>query len=490
MEKVEERSRRQEEEWRRWLEESGLVEIWKRVKGVSPFPGKIPRNLEIFLVRPPWLHLFKGLGMNERMWRKLKYENFVEWSYRVDQAVETSARLLKHPPRREELYHVDNLCYLSHPPAYLCRPDIGKSTCELLYGKYATVEYVHADDFTGEVYWINGYHNEDGIPIHRWTVGVSSELSSLFDGEDEEAFLTSSPTRTTASNKRELEENLNLRHQTLGIRLKEVPRHYWDTYDWGMILRGELERMKARYLPQYPHSTLYLSCVSAYISMIAQNALTSTEFFLWVYYGLNTRALGVKYNLFSQVPAPPLFRTLLNLPQETFVKRMVQLFLGGYDAFHKYACSKKKVPHLFRIKKFFFEKGPFYPHSKGLVPPFVMARVIPPSLEPINLRQYLETPPNKEFLEVLESEAGLNRETGELLPLEETSRHHFILDPSVELLRPSDFPPMDWNKGQIWPFDLTREKLEIMVEEGYDGSGKNVEYYSRLADRKMGKKVD
>ncbi|MEM2535978.1 MAG: hypothetical protein QW435_03120, partial [Candidatus Hadarchaeales archaeon] len=198
MEKVEERSRRQEEEWRRWLEESGLVEIWKRVKGVSPFPGKIPRNLEIFLVRPPWLHLFKGLGMNERMWRKLKYENFVEWSYRVDQAVETSARLLKHPPRREELYHVDNLCYLSHPPAYLCRPDIGKSTCELLYGKYATVEYVHADDFTGEVYWINGYHNEDGIPIHRWTVGVSSELSSLFDGEDEEAFLTSSPTRTRA----------------------------------------------------------------------------------------------------------------------------------------------------------------------------------------------------------------------------------------------------------------------------------------------------
>jgi hypothetical protein len=29
-----------------------------------------------------------------------------------------------------------------------------------------------------------------------------------------------------------------------------------------------------------------------------------------------------------------------------------------------------------------------------------------------------------------------------------------------------------------------------MVEEGYDGSGKNLEYYSKLADKKMGKKVD
>jgi len=29
-----------------------------------------------------------------------------------------------------------------------------------------------------------------------------------------------------------------------------------------------------------------------------------------------------------------------------------------------------------------------------------------------------------------------------------------------------------------------------MVEEGYDGSGRNVEYYSKLADKRMGKKVD
>jgi len=490
MKSVRERSRRERKEWERWLRESGLLGIWERVEGVSPFPGRLPLNLEIFLVRPPWLWAFRRLGMNRRVWERLKYENFVEWSYRVDQAVEISSRLASSPPPEEERYSTENLCYLSHPPAYLCRPDIGRSACQMLYGKYATVEYVHADDFTGEITWINGYHNEDGLPVHRWTVGVSRGISSFFDGEDEEAFLTSTDTRTTPSSLRELEENLSRSYPSLGMRLKEVPQRYWDPYDWGTALRDTLVELKARDLPQWPQSVLYLSCVSTYISLIAQNALTSTEFFLWVYYGLNTRALGVSYNLFSHVPSPPLFRVLLNLPQETFVKRMIRLFLGGYDAFHKHACSRRKTPLLFRIRDFFFKKGPFYPHCRGIIPPFVLARVVPPSLEPINLRQYLETPPSKEFLELLESEAGLNRETGELPPLEETSRFAFLLDPSVEPLRPSDFPPMDWSRGQIWPFDLTREKLEIMVEEGYDGSGRNVEYYSRLADKKMGKKVD
>jgi hypothetical protein len=111
-------------------------------------------------------------------------------------------------------------------------------------------------------------------------------------------------------------------------------------------------------------------------------------------------------------------------------------------------------------------------------------------MEPIQLRQYLETPPSKEFLELLESEGGLNKETGQLPAIQETGRFHFLFDPSVEPLQPKDFPLLDPNRGQIWPFDLTREKLEIMVEEGYDGSGKNVEYYSKLADKKMGKKVD
>ena len=483
------RSERERKEEERWLRESGLLEVWERL-GVSPFPGILPLNAEIFMVRPTWLLAFKELGLNRKVWERLKYENFVEWSYRVDRAVQISSRVSSSPPPREELYSTENLCYLSHPPAYLCRPDTGKGACQMLFGKYATVEYVHVDDFTREVTWINGYLNEDGLPVHRWTVGVSGEVSQFFDRQDEEAFLTSTETQTTPSSRRELEERLERRHPSLDLRLKEVPRFCWDPYDWGTALREALMEQKAKELPQWPHSTLYLSCVSTYISLIAQNVLSSSEFFLWVYYGLNTRALGVRYNLFSYVPTPPLFRVLSNLPQETFVKRMLQLFLGGYDAFHGYACPRRKIPLLFRIKKFFFQKGPFYPHYKGIVPPAVLARVIPPSLEPINLKQYLETPPSKEFLELLESEAGLNRETGELPPLEETSRFAFLLDPSAEPLRPSDFPPLDPNKGQIWPFDLTREKLELMVEEGYDGSGRNVEYYSKLADKRMGKKVD
>lgn len=487
---MEERSQQLKAEWEEWFRGMGFDKVWKRLDVINPFPGSIPTNAEIFMVMPVWRHVFRELHMDPEVWRRLKYENFVEWSYRVDQAVETTNRVAKNPPSPDEMYCIENLCYLSHPPAYLCKPDVGKSTCQMLYGKYATVEYVHVDDFSREVYWINGYHNEDGFPVHRWTVGVASDISQYFDEEDERAFLTSTESWTGASNREELDDRLNRRHLRTGVKIRDVPKVYWDPYDWGMGVRDVVNDMRTEVFSKWLHATLYMSCVSAYISTIAQNALMSSEFFLYVYYGLNTSALGVKYNLFSYVPIPPILRTLLNLPQETFVKRMSELFLGGYNAIHKYACNEKKVPHLFKIRKFIFDHGQFYPHVKGIVPPMAMARAIPPSMEVINLDRYLETPPSKEFLELLEADGGLNPETGELPPVDEVGRFSFLIDPSIEPIRPSDFPPLDCNQGQIWPFDITREKVEIMVEEGYDGSGKNVEHYSKLADKKMGKKVD
>ena len=490
METMEERSARERAAWEEWIRQMGMDKIWERLTAINPFPGKIPLSVEIFTSMPVWRHIFRHLGMNPERWQRLKYENFVEWAYRIEQAVETCSRLLKHPPPPHELYHMDNLCYLSHPPAYLCKADVGKTTCQMLYGKYATVEYVHVDDFTREVYWILGYHNEDGIPVHNWLLGASEEISQYFDEEDEKRFFGRMEIWTGAPNRQELDDRLNRRHLRTGVKVRDVPKYYWDPYDWGAGVRDVILDLRTELFSKWLHATLYIAGVSAYISTIAQNALMSSEFFLYVYYGLNTSALGLRYNLFSYVPLPPILRTLLSLPQETFVKRMSELFLGGYNTIHKYACPEKKIPNLFKIRKFQWEHGQFYPHVKGILPPFVLARAIPPSLEPINLRHYLETPPSKEFLEVLESEGDLNKETGMLPSIQETGRFHFLFDPSVEPLRPSDFPPLDPNKGQIWPFDLTREKLEIMVEEGYDGSGRNVEYYSKLADKRMGKKVD
>jgi hypothetical protein len=155
METMEERSARERAAWEEWIRHMGMDKIWERLGSVNPFPGQTPLSLEIFASMPVWRHIFRYLGMTPERWQRLKYENFVEWSYRIEQAVETSNRLFKNPPPREELYHMDNLCYLSHPPAYLCKSDVGRTTCQMLYGKYATVEYVHVDDFTREAYWIN-----------------------------------------------------------------------------------------------------------------------------------------------------------------------------------------------------------------------------------------------------------------------------------------------------------------------------------------------
>ncbi|TDA32542.1 MAG: hypothetical protein DSO02_05285, partial [Hadesarchaea archaeon] len=76
--------------------------------------------------------------------------------------------------------------------------------------------------------------------------------------------------------------------------------------------------------------------------------------------------------------------------------------------------------------------------------------------------------------------------TGRVPPYDEVPRLKWLFDPTIEWLKPKDFPPIDWSKGQVWPIDITREKMEIMVEEGYDGSGKDLLHYSCLADRKLG----
>lgn len=473
--------------WEKRWEEMGLGEIWKRMDRINPFPGKTPMYPEILMSMTLLRNYLKETGINPEIWQRMKYENLVEWVYRVNQAIKTCDRIVKEPPSREDSYLAKNMCYLSHPPAYLCRSEIGKASCQALFGKYATVEYVHVDDFSREVYWIVGYHNEEGLPVHLWTLGVSEDIAKYFDAEDESVFTQSTEARTGAS-KAELNERLDRRHLRTGIRVRDIPKKYWDPYDWGMAARDVISDLRVEGFPKWIHATLYLACVSTIASTIAQNALTSSEFFIYVYYGLNTKALGLEYNAFGYVPIPPLLNTLLNLPQETFVKRMSELFLGGHDAFHKCACKEKKIPHIFKLKKFIFEHGHFSPTYKGIPPPQVLARAIPPSLGLANLKQYLETPPSKEFLELLESEADVNKKTGEIPQVEDTGRFQFLLDPSIEPLRAKDFPPMDWNEGQIWPFDITREKVQIMVEEGYDGSGKNIEYYNELANKKMGKK--
>ena len=485
---LEEKSEEERARWEKWWEEMGLENVWKMVeKSISPFVGKLPLSAEIFMVMPSWRTYFKKIGLNPELWERIKYENFVEWSYRVDQAVETCNRFMKETPPKEEIYHTENLCYLSHPPAYLCRPDVGKSAVQGLYGKYATVEYVHVDDFSREVYWINGYHNEDGFPVHRWTVAVSEDVAKYFDAEDEDAF-TRSTDWCTVPPREELDERLNRRHLRTGIRIRDIPKKYWDPYDWGMGIRDVIIDLRTESFPKWTHATLYMAGVSTYISTIAQSPLTSSEFFLYVYYGLNTTAMGLNYNLFGYIPLPPILGTLIKLPQETFVKRMSQLFLGGHDVFHKYTCNEKKIPTLFKLKEFLFEHGQFFPNYKGIIPPKVLSRAIPPVAAASNLRQFLETPPSKEFWEVLESEGDVNRETGEIPTVDQNGRFQFLFDPSVEPLKAKDFPPMNFNEGQIWPFDITREKVEIMVEEGYDGSGRNIEYYSKLADEKMGKR--
>ncbi|TDA33500.1 MAG: hypothetical protein DSO02_04155, partial [Hadesarchaea archaeon] len=75
-------------------------------------------------------------------------------------------------------------------------------------------------------------------------MGASKDISQYFDEEDEKCFLTSTETWTGANNKEELDDRLNRRHLRTGVKVRDVPKYYWDPYDWGMGVRDVIMDMR------------------------------------------------------------------------------------------------------------------------------------------------------------------------------------------------------------------------------------------------------
>ncbi|MEM1981821.1 MAG: hypothetical protein QW788_04615, partial [Candidatus Hadarchaeales archaeon] len=188
------------------------------------------------------------------------------------------------------------------------------------------------------------------------------------------------------------------------------------------------------------------------------------------------------------------------ITREGFVRLMSGLYLRGpkgllCDAVGKNSSPPKKTPLLHSIRKLTLEGKMFRefarPFDDGIPPPRALLTAMPApiyketTLKELNLWENPENLP-KEYKELLEAEAGVDFKTGRVPPYDEVPRLKWLFDPTIEWLKPKDFPPIDWSKGQVWPLDITREKMEIMVEEGYDGSGKDLLHYSCLADRKLG----
>jgi hypothetical protein len=164
------------------------------------------------------------------------------------------------------------------------------------------------------------------------------------------------------------------------------------------------------------------------------------------------------------------------------------------DAVTKLVTPRRKTPFLHGIRDLLL-KGKMYenfaaPFDDGIPPPRALLTALPPGVNyrQAKLTEIFADPSQlpKQYRELLESEAGVDFKTGRIPPYEEVPRLKWLFDPTIEWLKPKDFPEIDWKEGQVWPLDLTREKMEIMVEEGYDGSGKDILHYSCLADRKLG----
>lgn len=292
------------------------------------------------------------------------------------------------------------------------------------------------------------------------------------------------------------------RHLRTGIKMRDMPKKCpYDIHEWLRPVRDIVNDLREEMFPKWAHVTLYISMSPGNYGIGSQHTLWTGQFWSLVWMSLNgQRLFGMPILYYTYEPLPPILNTLLALPQEVWNRRLLDLFMSGpkgliCDAINKKITSKEKTPLLHEMRRVEFEEGKMYknfaePYDDGIPPPMTFFTAAPggPLFKEANIRDWVSNPENlsNEYRELLESEAGIDFKTGRIPPYEEVPRLKCLFDPTIEWLKPKDFPPFDWSQGQVWPIDITREKMELMVEERYDGSGKDILHHSALADKRMG----
>lgn len=435
--------------------------------------------------------------LDQKTCDKLNYEEHVEWIYRVLETIEVCRRVESERPSPEELIETKWLCYLSKPPAYLVRSDIGFQSTVALYGEHATTICCHVNLWKAEFTWVHGFHNEKGVPVQYWVVGVSEEIDQYHDQEDREKILT--PTEFNVVPK-DVSFLLNRRDFRTGFKLREIPKQSpYDLQEWLRPVRDTVMDLRDEIFPRWATATLYLSVSPGIFGVSAQQTLWCTEFLGDFWMAMNAKMLGIPMEAYTSLPAPEALNAVMGLPREAFSRTLLEMFLSGpkglqCDAVNKKTTSETKTPLIHDMRLLMFERDGMFkdfaiPYDRGIPPPMAFLTGMGcPIYKEMDLKNWVVNPDkiHKEFRELLESEGGIDFETGRVPPYSEVPRLKWLFDPTIEWLRPKDFPPLDWSMGQVWPIDITREKMQIMVEEGYDGSGKDILHYSSLADKKLG----
>ena len=473
-------------------------EVASNFRDIYP-PGTEHLAPDGWVIQPWMVNWIRGRGgLDLKAWYRLQCETLIEWSYRELDAMKICEKAFKEKIPQEELNKSEWLSYAGHPPAFLVRADVGFASTVSLYGEQATVIYAYPNFWTGEFECLHGFHNQEGIPKQSWVVGVSEEITEHFDQEDWEKLLT--PSEFVAAPK-ELSLMLDRKDFRTGFKVREIPKRCpYDLHEWLMPLRDTIMDVREEMFPRWIHATLYLATSSGNFGTGTQQNFWSLNQWAEPWLSMNcVRKWGIPFTTFTFKPMPEYVKTLLDLPKEVWMRSMAELFLPGpngmlCDAVNKKVTSEEKTPFLHEIKRLTFEKGKMFkgfaiPYDDGIPPPMACMTSLPaPNYTDAFLKDLVGDPTklSKEYKELLESEAGLDPETGRIPPYGEIPRLGWLFDPAIEWLKPKDFPPLDWSRGQIWPIDITREKMEIMVEEGYDGSGKDILHYSALADKKMG----
>jgi hypothetical protein len=500
---------------------------------------------EGFLLNP-WIvnWLREGGRFDLKKWDTLKYQETVEYYYRFSIMFKLAKKITQKKPSVDELVTTEWLSYLSVPPEYTTRADIAFSANQILYGKYATVLWCNIDYWRGEFTFVGGYHLEEGVPETYWTVGATENLAQQMVEEDLRLLAMAAPEfvfpcepfrslraeelgipevplpgETSRILRKVLPEmgipgearfienwsrHMERKHLRLGIKLRDLPKKRPHSIpEMLMPIRDICMDLREEMFSKWTHATLYMSLDPGITGCSTQqNFWGMSQWWSdpWVAMNAN-RIFGWPLELYTYTPLPPILNTMLAMPLEMWRRRLSELYFTGpkgilLDPVTKLCSPEERTPLLHDIRRLMFEKGKMYknfamPYDEGIPPPSAFLTAIPcPFYKEGNLKDFITNPDNlsKEYWELLESEGGIDKKTGRIPPYSEFPRLKWLFDPNIEWLKAKDFPPLDWSRGQVWPMDLTREKMELMVEEGYDGSGKEVFQYSALADEKMGRK--
>ncbi len=259
-------------------------------------------NKEFMLLAKHMFKCFKELGAEfvEALFPKFDEIQYELIKYRWDNMIQTSRKVIDGEVPTED---ADRILLYTLPHVISLISSLQTGLIKLLYGESVDVTAVMVDDFNWQIVTCMNGHQEDGIPVDWWNIGLEDEL-------------------------------MDRRHMKRGVKFKDLYKSTKDVTKAAQLIMEVLKDVRNERTPQWSNSlyTVVILHTSGLFNFFTE--LSNYEVIGSIWDGYNSKKYKLKDYWFLMYPDPPMIRTMTMSSRDAFIRKLTGLTTARNFAIH------------------------------------------------------------------------------------------------------------------------------------------------------------